>query len=342
MIDAPPGVTNITIEGPGMIDGVDCFCPHGEVSMRGPHTIYLSGRDTSDIDDKNYKGHGWDPSLQSSIGASNVRISGITIVNSGNYAIFISYNAKGVTIENVKVRGGWDGFDINFSTDITVTGCDFRTGDDCIAGVGLQDVKILNSRFNSSMQGVRINGKNVVIRDCEFWGPGEYEHRRQKTTLSRPAISPPDWKRGKPNIPNDNWLIENCTFSGIRVVYNYRQPAVAQEGAGVRTVTFNNITATAPANSNTPAIAISGTGLEEARLNINGGDFSVGSNSPTIIDIQDFDHLELHDVTLRIDGGRPAIKALNGDTVWLDRVKLVPESNAKPFDLTGIATILRD
>jgi hypothetical protein len=307
-------LANFTIEGPGIIDGVDCESPDGEAGIRGPHTIYLSG-------------------YLSASSASNIRISEITIKNSGNYAIFTN-NVKGVTIENVKIRGGWDGFDINHSTDITITGCDFRTSDDCIAGVGLQNVEILNSQFNSSMQGIRIGGDNVVIRDCEFWGPGEYEHRVHKTTLSRAAIHPPDWDRGQPDTPSDNWLIENCTFSNIREAFKYNKGA---DGFGVRRITFNNITVTPPENSDKSPIAISG---EEARLIINGGDFSAGSNSPTIIDIKNFDHLELHDVTLRIDPNRPAIKALNGNMVLLDRVRLVPDSNVNPFDLTGIATLV--
>lgn len=55
------GVSNIRIEGEGLIDGVDCERPSGEESFRGPHAIFL--REASDI-----------------------VIRDITIINAGNYA----------------------------------------------------------------------------------------------------------------------------------------------------------------------------------------------------------------------------------------------------------------
>ncbi|TVS08852.1 MAG: hypothetical protein EA424_28060 [Planctomycetaceae bacterium] len=44
----------------------------------------------------------------------------------------------------------------------------------------------------------------------------------------------------------------------------------------------------------------------ELRFVINDGDISANSEQPTVIEIENFDRLELHDVTLRIDGDRPA------------------------------------
>ena len=326
MIIAEFGSANITIEGPGIIDGNNCTNPNGRLGYRGQMcmTIYQN--------------------------ASNIRISDITIQNFTSWNIYVKEGAQGVTLDNVTILGGADGLHIVLSTDITVTDCDFRNGDDNIAGVSNVNVTILNTRFNSAVNGMRFSGKNVLVRDCEFWGPAEYPLRRSANDVppTKYSMDAAIWhyapKTNKTLIPSDNWVVENCTVDSVGQVLRYfYDESKSAKNKGIKTMTFNNLTA----NTYYPdgAFYVDDILSEEKvrgemRLIINGGDISSSSTSNAVINMKNFDHLELHDVTLRNNGEMPAIEAINGDTVWLDNVAIDPVSNPNPFDLHYIATYL--
>ena len=108
---------NISIEGEGLIDGVNCFNPHGEEGFRGPHCIRLTN-------------------------CATIIIQGITIVNAANWAINCRHS-RDAKIEQVSIRGGHDGLHTRFCRNFTVTGCDFRTGDDAIAGCDNRDFRVV-------------------------------------------------------------------------------------------------------------------------------------------------------------------------------------------------------
>ena len=107
------GARNICISGQGVIDGRKVFDPKGEEYMRGPHTILLG----------NCRG---------------VKIREISIKDSANYAILMELTDR-VEIRDVKITGGRDG--VHFRgcreqpcRDVTISHCQFFTGDDSIAG----------------------------------------------------------------------------------------------------------------------------------------------------------------------------------------------------------------
>ena len=328
MIIAEFGSANITIEGPGIIDGNNCTNPNGRLGYRGQMcmTIYQN--------------------------ASNIRISDITIQNFTSWNIYVKEGAQGVTLENVTILGGADGFHIVYGTDITVTNCDFRNGDDNIAGLSNVNVTILNTRFNSATNGMRFSGKNVTVRDCEFRGPAEYPLRRSADDVppTKYSMDAAIWHYSpgtRPDfIPSDNWVVENCTVDSVGQVLRYfYDESKSAKNKGIKTMTFNNLTA----NTYYPdgAFYVDDILSEEKvrgemRLIINGGDISSSSTSNAVINMKNFDHLELHDVTLRNNGEMPAIEAINGDTVWLDNVAIDPVSNPNPFNLYEITTVIEE
>ena len=63
-------------------------------------------------------------------------------------------------MRGVTVLGGHDGFDIRTCDDVLVEDCDFRTGDDCIAGFDNRNVTVRNCHFNCACTMLRFGGKS--------------------------------------------------------------------------------------------------------------------------------------------------------------------------------------
>lgn len=122
------------------IDGMNCFDPEGEEKYRGPHGMSI-----------------WR--------CKNIRLEGYTFKNSSNWchAIFQSQN---ITMKNVAVFGGHDGFDVRTCDNVLVENCEFQCGDDCIAGYDNNDVTVRNCILNSACQAIRFGGNHVLIENC--------------------------------------------------------------------------------------------------------------------------------------------------------------------------------
>ena len=148
---------DIAITGHGTIDGNKVRDPQGEEKMRGPHTVLLRR-------------------------CKNVTLQDTTLRHSGNYA-FLFYACEGVNVLNARFEGGWDGvhcrdLDGHWNKQIRISGCQFHTGDDSIAGSGMEDCLIEDCVINSSCNGVRLIGpaRRWTLTRCKFIGPGEFPH----------------------------------------------------------------------------------------------------------------------------------------------------------------------
>ena len=115
--------------------------------------------------------------------SKNITIRDISIRDAGNYAVLLEFTSH-VEVRGVKITGGYDG--VHFRgwkddpcRDVSITDCEFYTGDDCIAGWYWQDTLIDRCVLNSSCNGIRLFGpaKNLIIHNCLFFGPGRYEWR---------------------------------------------------------------------------------------------------------------------------------------------------------------------
>lgn len=174
-------VENVAIMGKGIVNGNKVFDPRGEERMRGPHTILLGN-------------------------SRGVVIRDISIRDSANYAVMLEFTSQ-VEVRGVKITGGWDGIHFrgwkdNPCRDISITDCEFYTGDDCIAGWFWENTLIARCIINSSCNGIRLIGpaRGLVMHDLLFFGPGRYEHRtsrEQKRTnmLAGLCLQPGAWDR---------------------------------------------------------------------------------------------------------------------------------------------------
>ncbi len=191
------GVENVTIEGPGTIDGNQVRDPQGEERMRGPHTILLGQ-------------------------SAGIVIRGVTIRDSANYAVMLE-QCSGVDISSVTIQGGWDG--IHFRgwperpcRDVSITGCRISTGDDAIAGRYWENTLIRGCALNSSCNGIRLIGpaKGLIIHDCLFYGPGRFPHRSSGRTkmLAGIILQPGAWDRTTGRL--DDVLISDVTMRNVQ------------------------------------------------------------------------------------------------------------------------------
>jgi pectate lyase len=206
----------ISLEGEGVIDGVDCRNPQGEEGFRGPHGISLHG-------------------------CTNISIKGITIKRAANYAL-ICRNCSHAAIENVTIRGGHDGINAWDSNHFAIRNCDIRTGDDAIAGTANRDFIVSNCKINSSCNGFRFAGINVTVQNCKIWGPGEYKHKISKRNNMLAAFVHFSPKKKNSEPVSDNWLIENVTIDNAIHFYLYDyEKGLWQQGRPVRKVRFRNV-----------------------------------------------------------------------------------------------------
>jgi hypothetical protein len=193
------GAENIGIVGRGVINGNKVFDADGEEKMRGPHAVLLGN-------------------------CKHVVLRDITIQDAANYAVMLEFTSH-VEVRGVKIFGGWDG--VHFRgwkdapcRDVTITDCEFYTGDDCIAGWYWQDTLITRCIINSSCNGIRLIGpaENLIIHDCLFFGPGRQEHRtsreRKRTNmLAGLCLQPSSWGRTEGKL--DDVKISNITMHDV-------------------------------------------------------------------------------------------------------------------------------
>ena len=138
-------------EGSATIDGQTCFDPEGEEGYRGPHAINL-----------------WY--------CERVTLSGYTVTDSANWAHAIQ-NSRDITARGLTVLGGHDGFDVRTCDNVLVENCEFRTGDDCIAGFDNRNVTVRNCYFNCACTMLRFGGTDVLVENCRGVAPAEYGFR---------------------------------------------------------------------------------------------------------------------------------------------------------------------
>lgn len=153
------------IEGEGCIDGGDVRNPQGEEHIRGPHTILLAG-------------------------CRNMTMRNFKVKRSANYA-FLAYRLDKSTFQGLTIKGGWDGIHIRGGHDLIIKGCKLHTGDDAIAGGYWEGMKITHCTLNSSCNGIRMimPSTDLMIADCDIFGPGQYEHITSHRTRSEHAIN---------------------------------------------------------------------------------------------------------------------------------------------------------
>lgn len=190
---------DITLAGPGTVDGNRVFDPHGEERMRGPHALVLSG-------------------------CRGLKIHDVKFLDAANYAVFLLVTDQ-VDIRRASFTGGWDGVHLRGAPgrpcrDVTITECRFNTGDDAIAGWYWERALISRCKINSSCNGLRLIGPatQLTVSDCQFYGPGTQPHRssgpHQRTNmLCGIILQPGAWDKTEGLL--DGVLITNVTMRQV-------------------------------------------------------------------------------------------------------------------------------
>ena len=201
---------NVSIigEAGSYIDGANCFDADGEENYRGPHAINVYN-------------------------SENLYFEGYTAVDSANWAHNI-YNSKNITAKNLTVLGGHDGFDVRSCDNIIIENCEFRTGDDCIAGFDNKNVKIKNCILDSACSVLRFGGTDVLIENCHGIAPASFGFRASLTKEEK-ALSAPTGEhcrhtmhtpfqyycdfRADIRYAPGNIVIKNCKFENPDAIF---------------------------------------------------------------------------------------------------------------------------
>jgi hypothetical protein len=320
-------LSNITITGEGIIDGVNCYNPKGEEGFRGPHCIRL-------------------------INCKNIFFKGITIKNSANWAINCRYcsNAK---IENISIFGGHDGLHTRFCDNFKVRDCDFRTGDDAFAGNDNRNFIVKNCKINTSCNAFRMGCYKLLVKHCRIWGPGEYAHKienRSKMPLAAFVHFSP--KEEITRIPSGKWLIKDVTIDSADCFYMYNfENGLWQTGQPVTTIRFKKINATGLLRS----FYIIGDHDRKFNLRIANSSFSyregyqdkntifegVNLKSDTFFYAERFGVIDLHNVNLKKATKNTLLECKSGNEINIKGLHCITGAASSPYLLSDIKKIIR-
>ena len=286
-------IEDVSIDGPGMIDGADCANSDGEESFRGNHCMVFSR-------------------------CQNVRLNGLTIQRSANWA-FNFMDCSKVTFDHVTILGGHDGVDAMNSREFRFTDCNFRTGDDCVAGTGNEDFQFHDCAFNSSCNGFRLSCIDLLVERCRFYGPGQYAHKITGLNQMLAAFvhySPTD-RAGctGSHLQSDRWIIANSTVENVNHLYAYDYRTLWQNGRPAGHVVFRDVTA----SGLTKPITVCGDGGRQFRLTLERVTLALPKGTwfhHPFVDLRTFDALEVRGlICIGADGTHPPISTVDGRRV---------------------------
>lgn len=217
------------------IDGADCFDETGEEHYRGPHGVNMHF-------------------------CRNVRFSGYTARNTGNWAHAL-FNCQDIAMKDVTVLAGHDGIHMTSCDGALIENCEFYTGDDCVAGIDNTAITVKNCLMNTACSAFRMGGTGIRISDCRMFGPARYLFRGSLTPEEKRSGKPTeeathrynmlsaftyyaDFSRSIRHQPGDI-VMENCTVENVDrfLHYNFSGNEPWQRNRPLKDITFRNITA---------------------------------------------------------------------------------------------------
>lgn len=192
-------VSDVRITGSGTLDGNRLEDTESDENVRGPHVVLLGE-------------------------CRDVVVRDIRIRDGGNYGLFLEY-CRDVVIDAVRFHAGYDGLHMRGMPgrpceNVVVRHCDFRSGDDAIAGRYWKDCVIHDCRINSACNGIRLIGptENLHIHDNVIYGPGRHPHIHsgRHNMLSAIKLQYGQWEP-LPG-PSHNVVIANNTARDVKSV----------------------------------------------------------------------------------------------------------------------------
>lgn len=219
-----------------VIDGVNCFDEIGEEEYRGPHGMTF-------------------------FNCRNIELKGYTIQNTGNWAHNLLF-CTNISVENITVLAGHDGFDAAVCTNLSITDSEFYTGDDCVAGFGNVNTSVRSCVLNSSCSAMRFGGSNVLVEKCHIYGPGKYCFRGSLSDDDKRNSAPSVTEGNRNNmlsaftyyadyslpieVAPGNIVIADCKIDNANrfLHYNYSGNEIWQKNRPLESICFKNIKAT--------------------------------------------------------------------------------------------------
>lgn len=300
------------------LDGCNCFDAIGEELYRGPH-------------------------LMTFFGCRNITLRGYTIRNSANWAHNMLYS-RNISVENITVYAGHDGFDAAVCENITICNSEFYTGDDCIAGFGNTNVLVRGCELNSACSAFRFGGTNVLVEDCHMYGPCRYLFRgsltkEEKKSMAMPALEGhrnnmlsaftyyADYSVPIPQQPG-NIILRNCRidYADRFLHYNYSGNETWQKNRPLADITFENIQAT------DISMPLTAYGSPEVPLKLTMRNVEIGlregSEKMQLLNICHYDQVRLENITLLNSQADALIHKWSDGEIRLVNVQCdIPEEN---------------
>lgn len=161
---------NIAITGNGVLDGQSSFDNWWAwnnkkakvLQKEGRDLLFSMGENNTPVEQRVFgKGYYLRPCFIQPYLCENILISDVKIINSPMWELN-PVLSKNIIIRNVKVDSHGpnnDGCDPESCQDVLIEGCEFNTGDDCIA---------IKSGRNNDGRRVNVASDGIIIRDCHM------------------------------------------------------------------------------------------------------------------------------------------------------------------------------
>ncbi|AWW30575.1 glycoside hydrolase family 28 protein [Echinicola strongylocentroti] len=352
---------NITITGRGKIDGQgkDWWMEMYRIHEADPETLKESkyqkmwteanvGLETTPNYQKTMRLKFFRPPLIQPFRCKNVRIEGVTIVNSPfwtvNPAFCDNVTITGVTIENPP-SPNTDGINPTSCRNVHISDCHISVGDDCITiksgrdidgrkwDTPTENVTITNCTMLSGHGGVVIGSevsgsiRKVTISNCVF--DGTDRGIRLKAARGRGGVVE--------EIRVDNVVMKDIQLEAIvmNLFYdkNTKEGPVTEETPIFRNIHISNVTGS--------EVNVAGKILGIPEMPIDQISFSnINMQAKEGISIHTATNVELHDVQITTEKG-PSVSVTETKGILLDNIKSRrPHANRPVIEMTNVSNAL--
>ncbi len=216
-------------EKDSIICGNNLYNPNGESGYRGPHAIQMTY-------------------------CKNLEFGGYTVKDSANWAHTL-FKCENIFAHDLTVLGGHDGFHTRVCCNVLIEDCDFRTGDDCIAGFANENVVIRNCYLDCACSALRFGGTDILVDHCRTHAPSTYGFRGSLSQEDKAASAPTNethrHTQHTPFLyfcddsveiekPQGNIVIQNCVFEQPNSFFRLRWGQMWCKNRSLVDITFKN------------------------------------------------------------------------------------------------------
>ena len=216
-------------EKDSVINGNNTYNPNGEEGYRGPHAIQMTY-------------------------CKNLEFGGYTIKDSANWAHTIN-KCENIFAHDLTVLGGHDGFHTRICRNVLIENCEFRTGDDCIAGFANENVVVRNCYLDCACSALRFGGTDILVDNCRTHAPSTYGFRGSLSKEEKAASAPTNETHrhtqhtpflyfcdypAKVTKPQGNIVVQNCVFEQPNSFFRLRWGQQWCHNRSLVDITFKN------------------------------------------------------------------------------------------------------